>query len=130
MKANPHARREATQLFRLCLVQGVVDETRAREVVNQLVTAKRRGYLGVLSHFRRLLQLDVARRTARVTSARALPADLQGNVRTRLTGVYGSALTASFAEDASLIGGMRIQVGSDVYDGSLKARLAALEQSF
>jgi F0F1-type ATP synthase delta subunit len=29
-----------------------------------------------------------------------------------------------------LIGGMRIQVGSDVYDGSVLARLAALEKSF
>jgi F0F1-type ATP synthase delta subunit len=29
-----------------------------------------------------------------------------------------------------LIGGLRIQVGSDVYDGSVRARLASLEQSF
>jgi F0F1-type ATP synthase delta subunit len=29
-----------------------------------------------------------------------------------------------------LIGGMRIQVGSDVYDGSVLARLAAFEKRF
>jgi F0F1-type ATP synthase delta subunit len=29
-----------------------------------------------------------------------------------------------------LIGGVRIQVGADVYDGSILARLATLERSF
>jgi F0F1-type ATP synthase delta subunit len=29
-----------------------------------------------------------------------------------------------------LIGGLRIRVGSDVYDGSIQARLKALEESF
>ena len=39
----------------------------------------------------------------------------------------GSAL--SFVLNPALIGGMRIQVGSDVYDGSVQAGLAALEKS-
>jgi len=30
----------------------------------------------------------------------------------------------------ALIGGMRIKVGSDVYDGSVRAGLAELEKSF
>jgi F0F1-type ATP synthase delta subunit len=32
-----------------------------------------------------------------------------------------------FAVDPALIGGLRIQVGSDVYDGSIRARLATLD---
>jgi F-type H+-transporting ATPase subunit delta len=36
-------------------------------------------------------------------------------------------LATSFEHKPELIGGMRIKVGSDVYDGSVKARLAALE---
>ena len=36
----------------------------------------------------------------------------------------------SFVENPSLIGGMRVRVGSDVYDGSVKAGLVALEKSF
>ena len=36
----------------------------------------------------------------------------------------------SFAQNASLLGGLRIQVGSDLYDGSVKMRLEKLEQSF
>jgi F-type H+-transporting ATPase subunit delta len=41
--------------------------------------------------------------------------------------VYGAGVEATFTENPALIGGMRIKVGSDVYDDSVRARLAALE---
>jgi F-type H+-transporting ATPase subunit delta len=129
MKVSNQARREGKQLFRLCLVNGLLDENRARHVLRQLVAAKPRGYLATLSHFRRLVELDSARHTAKVESALTLPADFQSSVQTGLTNVYGPGLTTSFAENPALIGGMRIRVGSDVYDSSVQARLAALEQS-
>jgi F-type H+-transporting ATPase subunit delta len=130
MKATKQARREATQLFRLCLVRSLLDADRVRQVVRQIVMARPRGYLGTLSHFRRLVKLDSDRHTAKIESAIALPADLQSSVQSGLSRVYGPGLSASFAENSTLIGGMRIQVGSDVYDGSVRARLAALERSF
>jgi F-type H+-transporting ATPase subunit delta len=43
---------------------------------------------------------------------------------------YGPGISASFVHNPGLIGGMRIKVGSDVYDGSLRARLAVLEEDF
>ena len=130
MKASKQARREAKQLFRLCLVNDLLDENRARQVVQQIVTARPRGYLATLFQFRRLVELDCARHTAGVESAQALPADLQAGVQRGLARVYGPGLTISFAANPALIGGMRIRVGSDVYEGSVQARLAALEQSF
>ena len=130
MKATKQARREAKQLFRLCLVNGLLEENRARQVVQQIVAAKPRGYLATLSYFRRMVQLESARHTAKVESALTLPADLQAGVQTGLARLYGPGLSTSFAENPALIGGMRIRVGSDVFDGSVQARLAALEQSF
>ena len=118
------------QLFRLCVVNGLLDEGRARQVVRQIVAARPRGYLRTLSHFRRLVKLDYARHTAEVVSSRVLPADLQASVRAGLARLYGAGLSISFADNPALIGGMRIRVGSDVYDGSVQARLSALEQSF
>jgi F0F1-type ATP synthase delta subunit len=35
-----------------------------------------------------------------------------------------------FAENAGLIGGMRVKIGDDVFDGSVKSRLASLSESF
>jgi len=130
MKATKQTRRQATQLFRLCVLKGLLDESRARQVVQQIMAAKPRGYLATLLHFQRLVRLDLARHTAKVESAVALPADLQANVKTNLAAAYGAGLSTSFAENPALIGGMRIQVASDVYDGSVQGRLAALEQSF
>ncbi len=130
MKATKQAKREATQLFRLCLVNGLLDENRALQAVRQIIEAKPRGYLGMLSYFRRLVELDQAERTAKVESALRLPPDVQTRVQTGLARVYGPGLSTSFADNPALIGGMRVRVGSDVYDGSIQGRLAALEQSF
>lgn len=130
MKANRQVRREATQLFRDCLVNGLLDENRVRMVVRQLIDSKPRDYLATLDVFRRLVELDAAQHMAKVESAVPLSPDLQTRVRTDLTRVYGPGLNTSFTENRTLIGGMRIQVGSDVYDGSVLGRLTALEQSF
>jgi F-type H+-transporting ATPase subunit delta len=80
--------------------------------------------------FLRLVKLDTALHTAKVESAVPLPADLQTNIKSSLAKVYGAGMTTAFADNPALIGGTRIQVGSDVYDGSVQARLATLEQSF
>jgi F-type H+-transporting ATPase subunit delta len=130
MKTTKQIMREARQLFRVCLVDGRLDEDRARVVVQRVIQSRHRGYLTLLGHFKRLLELQYDRFTARVESALPLPADLQATVRAELTGVYGPGITTLFARNPALIGGMRIQVGSDVYDGSVRSGLATLEKSF
>jgi F-type H+-transporting ATPase subunit delta len=130
MKINKRAKREAKQLFRFCLVDGMLDENRVRQVMRHAVAVGHRDCPPILSHFRRLVKLDLARHTATIESATPLPADLQAAVEAGLTRRYGGRLTTAFAHLPALIGGMRIQVGSDVYDGSVRAGLAALEKSF
>lgn len=130
MKITKQARRQAKQLFRLCLVHGLLDETRAQELVQRVIEVKPRGYLPCLLHFRRLAKLELARRAAKVESATALPPEWLAGIPARLERVYGPGLTISVAQNPALLGGLRITVGSDVYDGSVQARLAALEESF
>jgi F-type H+-transporting ATPase subunit delta len=130
MKTTKQAKREATRLFRLCLVNGSLDEGRVRQVVQRAMEGKRRGYFTLLSYFHRLVRLDRARHTADVESAVPLPADLQASVQADLQSVYGRGINILFAHRPALIGGMRIKVGSDVYDRSVRSRLAALERSF
>jgi len=130
MKVSKQSRREAKQLFRACLVNGLMDESRVRQVVQKLLQQKPRGYQAILSHFQRLVKLDIERRTARVESATPLPSDLQSLVETDLARRYGPGLLLSFGQNPALIGGMRIKVGSDVYDGSVQAKLAELNEKF
>ena len=130
MKISKLAQREARQLFRTCRVNGLLDESRVRRAVTLLVEKKPRGYVEILSRLHRLVQLDLDQRAARVESAVPLTADLQAQVAARLKNIYGEGLNLSFAQNPSLIGGLRIQVGSDLYDGSVKMRLDKLQQSF
>jgi F-type H+-transporting ATPase subunit delta len=130
MRIHKQAKREARQLFRYCLVNGLLDANRVRDVVQHVVAAGHRDCPAILSHFKRLVKLDLARHTATVESAAPLPADLQAAIEAGLTRRYGPGLSTAFAHRPALIGGMRIQVGSDVYDGSVRAGLAALEKRF
>jgi F-type H+-transporting ATPase subunit delta len=130
MKISKQARREAKELFRSSVVNGVLDENRVRQFVTKVAGAKPRGYIGILSHFHRLVKLELERRTARVESAVALPPEIQSEVANRLSRIYGQGLNISFAQNPALLGGLRIKVGSDVYDGSVQARLENLVESF
>ena len=130
MKTTKQVEREAKQLFRFCVVHGQVDESRVRLVARNVLLSRRRGYLPLLGRFKRLLEHEYARRQARIESAVQLPSDLRSKVQSELTTVYGSGLTWQFVHNPTLIGGMRIKVGSDVYDGSLQSGLAALARSF
>ena len=130
MKTAKQAQRDAGQLFRLCLVNGSIDEDRTRRVVQQLVDAARPGTLPVLSRFHRLVRLDREKRSARVTSAVPLPPDIRALLEAGILRVYGPGIVTSFAEDPTLLAGVRLTVGSDVYDGTVRGGLAALEARF
>lgn len=130
MKITKQARHEAKELFRICQVDGVLDEDRVRQTVKAVIERKPRGYLAALSHFQRLVRLDIGRRSGLIQSAIPLSEDLKSEITQSLTRLYGDGLALNFAESAELIGGMRIRVGCDVLDGSIRHRLDALEESF
>ena len=130
MKISKQAQRDARQLFRSCQVGGLLDEKRVRQTVGLLVLQKPRGYVEILSRLHRLVKLDLERHAARVESATPLPADLQTDVTNRIKKIYGEGISLTFGENPALLGGLRIQVGSDLYDGSVQTKLNRLAQSF
>jgi F-type H+-transporting ATPase subunit delta len=131
MKISRQARRQARELYYLCQVDGTLDEGRVRRVVGSLVEQGRPRALAVLSRFARLVKLDRARHSARVESATPLPPDIRDRLAAGLAEMRGGReLTTSFAENPSLLGGVRVKVGSDVYDGSIEGRLKALQSRF
>ena len=130
MKTNKRGRRQAKRLLSLCRLDSILDEDRTREVVQRVIAARRRDCATILADFLRLVRLDLRQHVADVESASSLAADLQSSIQASLLRRYGPGLNTTFTLRSSLIGGMRIQVGSDVYDGSVLARLAAFEKSF
>jgi F-type H+-transporting ATPase subunit delta len=130
MKISKQAQRETRQLFRSCRVSGVLDENRVRQAVSLLLAQKPRGYVEILSRLYRLVKLDLEQHAARIESATPLSADLQTDVANRIRKIYGTGANITFSQNPALIGGLRIQVGSDLYDGSVKTRLEKLGQIF
>jgi F-type H+-transporting ATPase subunit delta len=130
MKITARARRDAKQIFRLCLHNGVLDEDRVRSAVGHVLESKRRGYMVLLEQFYRLVRIYHAGHTAEVQSAHPLPADIQRSIQVEIENLYGPKIDTSFAHNPALIGGMRIRVASDVFDGSVRAGLDALEKRF
>jgi F-type H+-transporting ATPase subunit delta len=130
MKISKQAKRDAKQLFRSCRPDGLLDDGKVRHAVQAVVARKPRGYAAILSHFHRLVKLDIERRAARVESAIGLTPAQQAAVQQNLSSRYGAGLNISFGQNPALIGGLRVKVGSDVYDGSIQARLNALAESF
>lgn len=130
MKGSKQSRRDAKQLFQSCQANGALDEDRVRQVVALLIEKKPRGYFGTLQEFQRLVKLDVNSRSARVESAVALNDAQQQTVRDGLSRLKGSEVAVEFAQNADLIGGMRVRLGDDVFDGSVRTRLTRLGEKF
>lgn len=129
MKISKEVRRTSRQLFRVCLVNGQLDDSRVRLVVNKIITSKPRGYLAMLDSFASLVRNEVDSQRAVVESATFLTEDLQSGLKKSLSQKYGRELALEFHIKPELLGGVRVKVGSDVWDGSVKARLEALKAS-
>jgi F-type H+-transporting ATPase subunit delta len=130
MKSKKGILRDAKRLFRLCFANDLLDEGRVRLAVESLLQNSRSDSLPLLAQFFRRVKFDTSLREATVESATPLTAEFQDNVRVRLTRAYGQGLSVAFHHSPKLLGGMRIKIGCDVFDGSVRARLADLEAKF
>ena len=130
MRTARDIEREAARLWRLCHVDGRMSDARARIVCDRLVDARRPVTPAVVSSFCRMLRRESARHVARVESAVPLDARSCEAIDGLLADRYGDELTTTFVVIPALLGGVRVTVGSDVYDDSVRARLAALDASF
>jgi F-type H+-transporting ATPase subunit delta len=119
--------RTARQLLRLCMVNGLIDENRVRRVVAAALASKRRGTTRVMTEFERLVRLDRERHTAIVESATPLVDPIRAEIVADVARTHGPGIATSFAINPALIGGVRLKVGSRVYDGSVRARLDSIE---
>ncbi len=128
MKISREARRLAREMFRLSLVDGRLDTARVKDNSDRLVTEKPRSFLEILKEYTRLVRLELANRHAVIESALALPDEQATRILTDLKTRFGNDITAEFRVQPDLLAGIRIKVGSDVWDGSVRNRLNTLSQ--
>jgi F-type H+-transporting ATPase subunit delta len=128
MKINKEIRRLSREMLRASFTDGQLDSGRISSLVDSLIARKPRNYIGVLKNYRRLLRIEVEKRRARIETASEVDRETASRLVTNLKKKYGSDLTAEFVVNPQLLGGMRIRVGSDVWDGSVRNRLERLQQ--
>ena len=125
MKIHKEAQRTARQFIRLTTRDGGVNEDVAKKIVTKMINEKPRHYVGILSAYQRLLRLEVEKRHAIVESAVEIDGNERRSITTKLKKQHGD-ITSDFKITPELLGGLRITLGSNVWDGSVKARLEAL----
>jgi len=128
MKINKEIRRLSRGMLRASFTDGQLDPGRIKSLVDSLIEKKPRHYVDVLKNYRRLLRLEIEKRRARVETASEVDPVASSELVTNLRKKYGSDLTTEFVVTPELLGGMRIRVGSDVWDGTVRNRLERLQQ--
>ena len=128
MKINKETRQLSKDLLRASFVDGRLDGGRVSSLLKSLIEKKPRHYLQVLEAYKRLLRLEVEKRTATIETATELAPEAGQQIVDNLKKKYGSDLAAKFVVNPELLGGMRIRVGSDVWDSSVRNRLHRLQQ--
>jgi F-type H+-transporting ATPase subunit delta len=128
MKINKETRQLSKGLLRASFIDGQLDSGRVASLVKSLIEKKPRHYIQVIEAYQRLLRLEVEKRTATIETATELSPDSGAQIVANLKRKYGSDLAANFIVNKDLLGGMRIRVGSDVWDSSVRNRLHRLQQ--
>jgi F-type H+-transporting ATPase subunit delta len=82
----------------------------------------------ILTAYRELVDEHAGAVEARITSSRPLEAADRAQLEAQIAKLSGARVRASYAEDASLLGGVVVEVGSTIYDGSIRAQLQQLKQ--
>ena len=130
MKISREAATTARRAFRMCVEGDRVVDEKLRRVFKKVAESKPRGWQAILHELKRLIRLEMERRQVLVESANTLDDSSKGRVQDSLSRQYGDDLTFEFKVTPELLGGMRVRVGNDVWDGSVKARLDRLSNSF
>jgi F-type H+-transporting ATPase subunit delta len=112
------------------LLKGKVQATTLRLIEVALAGFGGRSFESSLT---RLVELTAARRdreVAYVRVAKPLSESEEQALTTKLSDMYGRPVSLKIDVDPAVIGGVSVQVGSDLYDGTIARKLNAARQEF
>ena len=127
MKLNKEIRQLSRKMLQASFTDGQLDPGRITSLVDSVMREKPRNYINVLKNYKRLLRLEVEKRHATIETASEMDPAIRSEIVANLKSKYGDDLATDFHVDPQLLGGMRIRVGSDVWDGSVRNRLERLQ---
>jgi F-type H+-transporting ATPase subunit delta len=100
-----------------------------RNFVAVLIDHKRIAHIGeITAQFKQELDERMGIAEARVSSARKLSEAERKSLEKQLAEITGKTVRATYAEEAALLGGAVVRIGSMIYDGSVRGRLQKIKQ--
>ena len=129
MKRDQKITKLAKKLLELSKDSGVVTESKVAEVLAGFQQVQHRRHLTVLKTFLNYLRREVALQTAVVSAPTGLSEDAIKAIEVQFSKLYNRPVNAVTQLDTSLIAGVRVRVGDDVYDASVAGRLQRLAES-
>ncbi len=82
----------------------------------------------IVEYYTRILNERKGILAAKVTSASGLSQEEARTLERRLAETLGRTISMTVDTDPSLLGGLVVQIGSTVYDGSIRTQLAEMKQ--
>ena len=83
----------------------------------------------ILAEYAIVADEDTNTAEAEIVSARELNEQDRVGLEAQVAKLAGSKVRVAYRQDASLLGGVTVKIGSTVYDGSIKGQLSKLKQS-
>jgi F-type H+-transporting ATPase subunit delta len=101
-----------------------------RNLLAVLIHNDRIGHVDeVAAAYRKLLQEQLGIRQAEIVTARKLTDVERLELVGEVSKLAGAEIDASFKQDAAILGGLVVRIGSTVYDGSVRGRLDRLKEA-
>lgn len=129
MTRDKKIRKLAKKLVELSKEDGVVTEPRVAEVLTGLKEIGLRHKGIVLKTYLYYIRKAMADQTALVFTPGELSAEAVAALEANFSKLYSRSITAVIQNDPSLIAGVRVRIGDDLYDASIAGRLHRLAEN-
>ena len=129
MRADKKTKALAKQLFKLSLVNGAISPEQVAGVLGYIEKNVPRQGLAVLKLYHRAIATEFAKSRALVEHAGPVADTTLKSIEAAMTKKYSRTVTAVARPNPKLLAGLRVRVGSDVYESSVAGQLAALSSA-
>jgi F-type H+-transporting ATPase subunit delta len=126
MAADKQTKLLARQLFKLSVVNGVVSPGQVAGVLGWVEKHSPRRPVALLKAYHHRIALELAKSRAEVEHAGPVTDATLKQIEAAMTKRYARPVTATAKANPKLLAGLRVRVGSDVYESSVSSQLAKL----
>ena len=126
MAADKKTKLLAKRLFKLSLVNGLVSPEQVTGVLGWMEKHSPRHPSSLLKAYHRYIAAELAKSVAAVEHAGPIGEATLRQIEAAMTKKYARPVTATAQANPKLLAGLRIRVGSDLYESSVSRQLATL----